>query len=275
VSVLDSSRKPVFTLDQLPASSAMERVTIGGDVNDAVIIAAISALAAVNGRETERFGLLIKQVANTGSRRAAIAALRAMPKERWPAEQLMPLSESILSYIRSVPASERTTPAFKEAVELGREVAGRLPAETARNTTAAIDRLVVRTIRIESPVAAMKFSVPGFTVEAGEEVEIEFFNPDQMPHNLVITVPGALESVSLKAEAMAKEPDGFARNFVPATADVLHSTTLLNTGETARLRFTVPARTGSYPYVCTFPGHWRTMNGLMSVIRTGTTLPGR
>lgn len=275
VSVLDSSRKPVFSLDQLPASSAMERVTIGGDVNDAVIIAAISALAAVNGRETERFGLLTRQLANAGSRRAAIGALRAMPKERWPAEQLMPLSESILSYIRSVPASERTTPAFKEAVDLGREVAGRLPAETARSAAAAIDKLIVRTIRIESPVAEMKFSLPGFTVEAGEEIEIEFFNPDQMPHNLVITVPGALESVSLKAEAMAKEPDAFARNFVPATADVLHSTKLLNTGETARLRFAVPSRTGSYPYVCTFPGHWRTMNGLMSVIRTGTTLPGR
>ena len=141
--------------------------------------------------------------------------------------------------------------------------------------TAAIDKLVVRTIRIEAPIAAMKFNLPGFTVEAGEELEIEFFNPDQMPHNLVITVPGGLESVGLKAEAMAKEPDGFARNFVPTTADVLYSTKLINTGETARLRFTVPTRTGSYPFVCTFPGHWRTMNGLMSVIRAGTTLPGR
>jgi glucose/arabinose dehydrogenase/azurin len=275
VSVLDSSRKPVFALDQLPASSATERVTIGGDVDDAVINAAIAALAAVNGRDIERFGLLAKQIPNAGSRRAAIAALRAMPRERWPAEQLMPLSESLLSYIRTVPASERTAPAFKEAVELGREVAGRLPAESAGITTAAIDKLIVRTIRIESPIAEMKFSLPGFTVEAGEEIEIEFFNPDQMPHNLVITVPGALESVSLKAEAMAREPDGFARNFVPTTAEVLHSTKLLNTGETGRLRFTVPTRTGSYPYVCTFPGHWRTMNGLMSVIRTGTTLPGR
>ena len=103
----------MFTVDQLPASSATERVTIGGDVNDAVINAAIAALAAVNGRDTERFGLLAKQIPNAGSRRAAIAALRAMPRERWPAEQLIPLSESILSYIRTVPASERTTPRSK------------------------------------------------------------------------------------------------------------------------------------------------------------------
>ena len=275
VSVLDSSRKPVFAQDQIPASTATERVTIGGDISAPVVNAAIAALAAANGREAERFGLLAKQIGNPGSQRAAIAALRAMPRDRWPAAQLAPLSESILAYIRSVPAAERTNPAFKEAVELGREVTGRLPGPAAKEMTAAIDKLVVRTIRIEAPIAAMKFNLPGFTVEAGEELEIEFFNPDQMPHNLVITVPGGLESVGLKAEAMAKEPDGFARNFVPATADVLYSTTLINTGETARLRFTVPARTGSYPFVCTFPGHWRTMNGLMSVIRTGTTLPGR
>jgi glucose/arabinose dehydrogenase/azurin len=275
VSVLDSSRKPVFTQDQLPASSLTERVLIGGDITDSVANAAIAALAAVNGRDAERFGLLTKQIANAGSRRAAITALRAMPRDSWPAGQLAPLSESILSYIRSVPPAERTSPAFKEAVDLGREVAGRLPAPAAKDTTAAIDKLVVRTIRIESPVAEMKFNVPGFTVEAGEEIEIEFSNHDQMPHNLVVTVPGALESVGQKAEAMAKEPDGFARNFVPTTAEVLYSTKLINTGETARLRFTVPARTGSYPYVCTFPGHWRTMNGLMTVVRTGTTLPGR
>ncbi len=127
VSVLDSSRKPVFAQDQLPVATATERVTIGGDISDSVVTAAITALAAVSGREVERFGLLAKQIASPGSRRAAISALRAMPKERWPAAQLPPLSESILSYIRSVPTSERTTAAFKEAVELGREVAGRLP----------------------------------------------------------------------------------------------------------------------------------------------------
>lgn len=275
VSVLDASRKPVFAQDQIPASTTTEVVTIAGDISDAVVNAAIAALAAVNGREIERFSLLTTLIAHAGNRRAAIAVLGAIPKERWPAERLTPLSESILSYVSSVPPSERTTPAFKEAVQLGREVAGRLPAEAARSTTAAIDKLVVRTIRIEAPVAEMKFNLPGFTVEAGEEIEIEFFNLDQMPHNLVVAVPGALESVGLKAEAMAKEPDGFARNFVPTTAEVLFSTTLINTGEAARLRFTVPTRTGSYPYICTFPGHWRTMNGLMSVIRTGTTLPGR
>jgi len=27
----------------------------------------------------------------------------------------------------------------------------------------------------------------------------------------------------------------------------------------------VPEITGDYPFVCTFPGHWQTMNGVMTV----------
>ncbi|MCH8962102.1 MAG: hypothetical protein IH820_12455 [Bacteroidetes bacterium] len=32
------------------------------------------------------------------------------------------------------------------------------------------------------------------------------------------------------------------------------------------LTFTAPTEPGDYPYVCTFPGHWRTMQGVMQVV---------
>jgi azurin len=31
------------------------------------------------------------------------------------------------------------------------------------------------------------------------------------------------------------------------------------------LTFKVPDAVGDYPYVCTFPGHWRIMKGTMQV----------
>jgi azurin len=96
-----------------------------------------------------------------------------------------------------------------------------------------------------------------------------------MPHNLLITQQGAMEVVSLKAEAMVKEADAFAKHFVPKTPEVLFATKLLNPGETARLRFTAPKETGGYPFVCTFPGHWRTMNGTMEVVRPTVTSTGQ
>jgi len=96
-----------------------------------------------------------------------------------------------------------------------------------------------------------------------------------MPHNLLVTAPGKLEEVSLKAEAMAQQPDGFQKHFVPDTPDVLHATKLINHGEIARLRFSAPTAEGKYPYVCTFPGHWRTMNGVMVVVKLAAPTEAR
>jgi azurin len=64
---------------------------------------------------------------------------------------------------------------------------------------------------------------------------------------------------------MAATADGFAKGFVPDTPDVLQATPLVNQNETARLRLSAPSNPGDYPFVCTFPGHWRTMNGVMHV----------
>ncbi len=60
------------------------------------------------------------------------------------------------------------------------------------------------------------------------------------------------------------DPD--VKPFVPDTPLVLHATRLLNGGETERLSFTAPAKPGEYVYVCTFPGHWVRMYGVMLVV---------
>jgi glucose/arabinose dehydrogenase/azurin len=273
LSVMDATRKPVFTQDGLSAGTSADRIVLGGDVTAILTNAAITALASIPGHEAESVGLLTRFVPNPASREAAIAAIRRIPKASWPVDQLTPLADAVVAYVRTVPASERTGAAFKQAVEFGRELAGRVPAAEGQRIARAIDELVVRTIRIEAVRAAMKFSIAQFPVAAGEEIEIEFVNADDMPHNLLVTAPGTLESVGLKAEAMIKEADAFAKGFIPETPEVLFGTKLINVGETARLRFTAPARPGSYPFVCTFPGHWRTMNGTMQVTR-GTTPTG-
>ena len=130
---------------------------------------------------------------------------------------------------------------------------------------AQLDALLVRVIRIEAVAAQMKFDVSRFTVTAGETVVIELVNKDEMPHNLVVGKEGALETVGLAADKMVALPDAFAKNFVPATPEVLFSIRLLNPGETVQARFTAPTQPGNYPFICTFPAHWRTMNGIVDV----------
>ena len=70
----------------------------------------------------------------------------------------------------------------------------------------------------------------------------------------------------MAAEKMAAEPDAFARNFIPKSKKVLHATRMLQPREIERLQFTAPNKPGEYPYVCTFPGHWRTMFGTLHVV---------
>jgi uncharacterized protein len=48
---------------------------------------------------------------------------------------------------------------------------------------------------------------------------------------------------------------------------VLFSSPLVNPDESYSIIFKAPEKTGNYPYVCTFPGHWRLMNGVMKVVK--------
>lgn len=127
-------------------------------------------------------------------------------------------------------------------------------------------------IRIKSLENEMKYDLKTFTVEAGKRVQIVFENPDFMQHNLVITKPGAMETVGRAADKLATDPKGADMQYVPDIPEVLFHTRLVNPRETVRLEFTAPATPGDYPYVCTFPGHWSIMNGMMKVVKSNTPL---
>jgi len=84
-------------------------------------------------------------------------------------------------------------------------------------------------------------------------------------HNVVIIKPGSTEIVGKAADAMASRKDAYEKNFVPAIPEVLYSTPLVATGGTFRLDFKAPGKAGEYPFICTFPGHWRIMKGVIKV----------
>ena len=179
----------------------------------------------------------------------------------------------MLRDLAAIPAAQRIGPAVAESFAFGRELvaAAARGGADGRPCAAPLDALLVRVIRIEAVAAQMKFDVSRFTVTAGETVVIELVNKDEMPHNLVVGKEGALETVGLAADKMVALPDAFAKNFVPATPEVLFSIRLLNPGETVQARFTAPTQPGNYPFICTFPAHWRTMNGIVDV-RPAATL---
>lgn len=118
---------------------------------------------------------------------------------------------------------------------------------------------------IEVVPDVMAFDTDTFTVTAGEKIILELDNMDGMQHNLLISKPETLEKVGEAADAMLRDPKAAEKHYIPEIPEVLFATKLVDPGEIFTLEFTAPKETGDYPFVCTFPGHWRMMNGIMKV----------
>jgi len=119
-------------------------------------------------------------------------------------------------------------------------------------------------IHIQTLKEQMRYDRRSFAVAPGMPVKLVFKNPDAMDHNLVITQPGAKSEVAMAA--MMLGPDGVNRDWLPDSKKILVASKLLSMGEEYTLEFTAPAEKGEYDYVCTFPGHWMLMNGVMHVV---------
>jgi len=125
---------------------------------------------------------------------------------------------------------------------------------------------VDREIVIKTIPEQMKYDLVNLELKGGETVAIIFDNVDAMQHNLLIGSIGSLELIGAAADQLA-QGGGETVDYIPNIPEVLAATPLVNPGESYRLIFKVPKEAGEYPYVCTFPGHWRMMNG---VIRVGS-----
>ncbi|MDP6479834.1 MAG: HEAT repeat domain-containing protein [Phycisphaerales bacterium] len=125
--------------------------------------------------------------------------------------------------------------------------------------------LQLKRVRVSTVPHKMSYDVTKFEVAAGQPVEIELVNEDQMPHNLVVGKPGSLRRIGRAADAQGTSGEAVARQYIPDVRGILHTSPLVMEGDTGFIRFIAPERPGRYPYVCTYPGHWQLMNGVMTV----------
>lgn len=113
----------------------------------------------------------------------------------------------------------------------------------------------------------MQFNSKAFEVPAGEEVTLVFKNLGKLPkaamgHNVVILKPGSdVPKFGMGAVAAA------ATEYVPqgdaTKALIVAHTKLLGPGEEDTITFTLP-EAGAYPFVCSFPGHFALMQGIIT-----------
>jgi azurin len=111
----------------------------------------------------------------------------------------------------------------------------------------------------------MKFSQETISARPGQRVEITLNNTDDMPHNIVIFRRGAMAGYEKELFGSLNEPNAQLRGFVPDSPNVLVASRLLNAGESTVVTFDAPTEPGEYPFVCSFPGHWATMRGVLRI----------
>jgi azurin len=111
----------------------------------------------------------------------------------------------------------------------------------------------------------LTFETRLFRVRPAEGICLTLVNPDVVPHNWVLIRSGALERVGDLANRMIADPDAVIRHYIPPGEDVLAHTDVVSPGDHFTIYFRAPEQPGRYPYLCTFPGHWQIMNGIMEV----------
>ncbi len=109
----------------------------------------------------------------------------------------------------------------------------------------------------------LKYDIEEFSVKAGSKVKLVFNNNDDMLHNLLIVNPGKATDIGKLALQLGLE--GEERGYVPESEEVLFHTNVLKPHSSDAIYFEAPKGKGEYEYVCTFPGHFFVMRGVMRV----------
>jgi azurin len=111
----------------------------------------------------------------------------------------------------------------------------------------------------------MRYTQTEFTVAPGQTVHLVFNNTATSPamrHNVVVLQQGS-DVAAFGTAAVAAA----ATDYIPADMEsqVIAHTPMSDPGQTVEVTFTAPDQAGDYPFLCTFPGHYVTMQGTMHV----------
>lgn len=104
----------------------------------------------------------------------------------------------------------------------------------------------------------MKFTVTKITAKPGQKITVKLTTvsnlpPAAMSHNFVLLKASANPSNFAMAAMQSKD-----NGYIPTKlkGKIIAHTDLASGGETVTVTFTAPEKSGDYPYICSFPGHF-------------------
>lgn len=113
----------------------------------------------------------------------------------------------------------------------------------------------------------MQYNIKAFEVTEGQKVVLSFKHIGQQPaiamgHNVVILAAGTAVPAFATKCAPAKDT-GYIPQDEESKKEIVAHTKMLGGGESDEITFTAPA-VGEYPFICSFPGHFAIMQGVMT-----------
>ena len=116
----------------------------------------------------------------------------------------------------------------------------------------------------------MKFDKSSINVEQGKEYEITLKNVGKLPkvamgHNLIILKPG-INALTFGQALITKYGATVQNEWNPVKGSmlILKQTKMLGPGEQETLKIKFD-KSGAYHYLCSFPGHFGQMRGIINV----------
>ena len=264
--------KPVDTLlNALNGSHSATALSVLKYIHDDKVVAALTARAAEN-PDPATLTTLVRLFHREGNYTEGWWGTRPdttgpyFAREKWSASDQI---ETALK-IGMANASSNTVAIIKKqlikhkvsisGLHLHEKMAKKMPLNTVSGSASE----KFRKLEIQC-VDGIKFNIEKFTAKTGENLALVLVNKTNMPHNLVITEPGAYEKVGAASISMLSDPKAADNHYVPNLSSIITSTYVVQPQGSHTLYFTVPKTPGDYPFLCTFPGHWQLMKGVMEV----------
>ncbi len=267
VQVLDADSKVVFEQKAIAATREPVEIQIqAASPERNLFVAIVDSLSHVRSREKEAFEFLADCIVNGTEPEVAVKGLLRLQTKAWNPARAPEMVRSILSRMSAIHEAQRENDFAARLYQAGQIATALLPESERAKTASQLSKLSVPVLSVGTRPHRMEYDRTMIAVEPGRRFAIVFENTDAMPHNLVLVQPGMLESIGMQAEAESTRPDALAKGFIPNSRDILAATKLIQPGESGRISLSAPTKPGVYPYVCTYPGHWRRMTGSLYVV---------
>lgn len=114
-------------------------------------------------------------------------------------------------------------------------------------------------------IGGLQYAQKLIEARPGEALAWKLRNTDVMPHNLVLVQPDAARKVGEASFKMLSDPEAGEKHYVPGLDEVIAFIPIIDPGQEHTLHLRAPTTPGDYPYLCTFPGHWMAMQGILRV----------